>query len=142
MGGLIPRPCRSSGCKQTTTHKSGYCPEHTSLVSGWSRGDRKGSTTSRGYGHKWRKLREARLKHDGYLCQSCKRSGRIKSAVTVDHIKAKAFGGSDAWDNLESLCDDCHKEKTSADARAGRFSKKAKPVKENPLDLLARRLQP
>jgi len=60
----------------------------------------------------------------------------------VDHIKAKAFGGSDAWDNLESLCDDCHKIKTSADARAGRFNKKPKPVKENPFDLLARRLQP
>ncbi|MGK3435535.1 HNH endonuclease [Klebsiella pneumoniae] len=34
------------------------------------------------------------------------------AAKTVDHIKAKAHGGTDDDSNLESLCWPCHRTKT------------------------------
>lgn len=58
----------------------------------------------------WKRKRETILKRDGYMCQHCKRYGRIREAVTVHHIKEyKDFpelGLSD--DNLVSLCNACH----------------------------------
>ena len=36
-------------------------------------------------------------------------------ATQVDHIKPKAKGGTDDWDNLQSICDRCHDAKTKQD---------------------------
>jgi 5-methylcytosine-specific restriction protein A len=38
--------------------------------------------------------------------------GRPTPATQVDHIKPKAKGGTDDDDNLQSICHDCHTEKT------------------------------
>jgi hypothetical protein len=38
-------------------------------------------------------------------------TGVLVAAKTVDHIKAKAHGGTDDDSNLESLCWPCHKTK-------------------------------
>ncbi|STT07322.1 DNAse [Klebsiella michiganensis] len=58
-------------------------------------------------------IRRARiLKRDNHLCQNCLRRGLAVPATTVDHIKAKAHGGTDDDSNLESLCWPCHKTKT------------------------------
>lgn len=46
----------------------------------------------------WRNTRAAKLK----VNPNCEVCGR--QATTVDHIKARAFGGTDAWINLKSLC--------------------------------------
>ena len=35
---------------------------------------------------RWRRLREAVLRRDGYLCQESKRFGKTKAATTVHHI--------------------------------------------------------
>ena len=73
------------------------------------------STTERGYGWKWQKLRIAIMKRDKGLCQPCERVGRYTPATQVDHIKPKAQGGSDDENNLQSICGDCHDEKTAQD---------------------------
>ena len=58
----------------------------------------------------WKRRRESILKRDGYLCQNCKRYGRLRPAQTVHHIQhldehpELAFTPS----NLISLCNDCH----------------------------------
>lgn len=61
----------------------------------------------------WRKLRAMVLERDRYLCLECLRNGLYVSATTVDHIIAKAHGGSDDLSNLQSLCEQCHRMKTA-----------------------------
>jgi 5-methylcytosine-specific restriction endonuclease McrA len=77
----------------------------------------RGSAHSRGYGHAWRKRRAAVLVRDLGLCQPCLRAGRTTVAVAVDHVLNKARGGTDSTDNLQSICDACHAEKTMEEAR-------------------------
>lgn len=76
------------------------------------------SSSSRGYGTQWRKLREHVLARDRGLCVACYRRGILAKATDVDHIVPKFRGGTDAMSNLQSLCRDCHKEKTAIDGGA------------------------
>ena len=82
----------------------------------------KGSRHSRGYGSAWDRLRKTILQRDCYLCQQCKRQGRITALCAkpydhaVDHITPRAKGGTDDPDNLESLCGDCHDRKSAEEA--------------------------
>lgn len=111
-------PCREWQCPNLVKSRSqkGYCDEHASKRSGWNRRvDRTGSTTERGYGYAWQKLRKLILQRDKYLCVLCKEQGRLTEATDVDHKLNKAKGGTDDWDNLQSLCGPCHKIKTSTE---------------------------
>ena len=50
------------------------------------------------------------------LCEECKINEITKAAEVVDHIKAIIDGGSKLeWNNLQSLCKDCHATKTAKD---------------------------
>ena len=64
-------------------------------------------------------LRDRILTRDKGLCQACKRKGRITplnlKTAELDHIVALVNGGTNDYSNLESLCHDCHAEKTDAD---------------------------
>lgn len=66
-------------------------------------------------GHRWALIRDRVLRRDNGLCQMCLRSGRTTAASEVDHIIPDFKGGSDDDENLQSLCHDCHAEKTRAD---------------------------
>lgn len=70
------------------------------------------TTTQRGYGTQWQKLRKKILQRDNYLCLPCKQCDRLTAATQVDHIINKASGGTDDETNLQSICDDCHEQKT------------------------------
>jgi len=50
------------------------------------------------------------LVRDHYLCQSCKRNGRLTVANTVHHIKELKNHPELAldMDNLETICPTCH----------------------------------
>lgn len=114
----MSRPCREWGCPNLvrTRAQGGYCDDHAGKRSNWNAQTRRtGSTTERGYGHAWRKLRESILKRDGYLCVKCRGEGRLVEATDVDHIKAKAHGGTDDPGNLQALCAPCHREKTATE---------------------------
>jgi 5-methylcytosine-specific restriction protein A len=74
-----------------------------------------GSRHERGYGHQWVKLRGHILRRDDYLCQPCLRQGRPTQATQVDHIIPKAQDGTDDPENLQSICEPCHKAKTKAE---------------------------
>lgn len=116
----MSRPCREWGCPNLvkSRNQQGYCDDHADKRSNWNkRQDRTGSTTARGYGHTWRKLRERILKRDNYLCVKCAAIGRVAVATDVDHIKAKAHGGTDEPSNLQSLCAPCHREKTAKEGK-------------------------
>lgn len=65
----------------------------------------------------WRQLRWQHLESRQGLCERCEANGIIKDATCVHHKiwLSKAQGVSDLVrlgfdpDNLEALCDDCHK---------------------------------
>ncbi len=72
------------------------------------------TATERGYGAAWRKIRNAYLQANPY-CASCG-----AEATDVDHIIARAQGGSDDPSNLQALCKRCHSSKTARfDGRYG-----------------------
>ena len=116
----IPKPCRVRSCSNRTVLPHGYCEQHqdqqfvrTAHKSNWFDWQQKhGNITQRGYGRDWQKLRLLVLSRDDYLCQACRRLGRLTMASTVDHIVPKAQGGDDAMSNLQSLCRPCHQAKT------------------------------
>lgn len=74
------------------------------------------TTTERGYGYAWQKLRKLVLQRDAYLCQECYKKQKLTPATDVDHIKPKSAGGTDDQDNLQSLCKSCHEIKTSMES--------------------------
>lgn len=114
MPSRIARPCRKARCPGTTTDRQGYCSEHQeSNWNGWQ--ERKGSASQRGYGGQWQKLRKVILERDNYLCQACLDNGTLREGSHVDHMKPKAQGGTDAPDNLQTLCVECHRHKTSTE---------------------------
>lgn len=63
----------------------------------------------------WKKLRMQILKRDNGLCVMCLKQGRLTPATDVDHIIPIFMGGTNSPDNLQSLCRDCHKQKTSSE---------------------------
>lgn len=72
-------------------------------------------------GRPWRRLRDAVLKRDCYLCQcqDCKAAGLPLLADEVDHIVPIAEGGTDAESNLQAMNRDCHAKKTAQEAARG-----------------------
>jgi 5-methylcytosine-specific restriction protein A len=66
----------------------------------------RGSTTARGYGSAWQNISRAVLDRDGHICRYC--GG---PASTVDHIVAKAKGGTDGPSNLVASCRSCNSAK-------------------------------
>lgn len=69
---------------------------------------------TRDRGRKWRRRRERQLRLHP-LCARCMANGFVTAATQVDHVQPLFKGGTDADDNLQSLCDPCHDEKTRED---------------------------
>ena len=59
---------------------------------------------------KWKQKRARILRRDAYMCQRCRRYGKITAATIVHHIKHAEEYPELAYDdeNLISLCDACH----------------------------------
>ena len=105
--------CRTKGCSKAHSNAHAHCDAHEQNRHGWS----KTSSSSRGYGHQWRKARKAALERDKGMCKPCKSIGVWRAATEVDHIINKAQGGTDELDNLQSICRQCHQSKTSSERR-------------------------
>lgn len=115
----IQKPCRAKACKRLHRNGNGYCDDHAQLAVGWMRSHQGKSSTERGYGADWERMREETLKADDYLCRPCRSQGILTPATEVDHIVPKAKGGTDAPANRQSLCHECHKAKTLAERTGG-----------------------
>lgn len=49
------------------------------------------------------------------FCRLCLAQGKRVQATEVDHIKALAAGGTEAWSNRQALCRPCHEAKSKAE---------------------------
>jgi 5-methylcytosine-specific restriction enzyme A len=106
---VLPRQCREPGCAGKTLQGS-RCPRHSRA---WV-----GGQPASAYGPGWATLR-TRVLAEQPLC----RCGA--PATEVDHIMAKAFGGTDDRSNLRGVCHRCHIDKTATDSRLGKARKAA-----------------
>jgi 5-methylcytosine-specific restriction protein A len=70
--------------------------------------------TARLSGRRWLAIR-ARVLTAKPLCIACQAKNRINPAREVDHVVALVNGGTDALENLQGLCLECHADKTRAD---------------------------
>ena len=64
----------------------------------------------------WRAIRQRILIRDAYACRSCDEVIYGPKAH-VDHIKPLEEGGTDAEENLQTLCESCHGRKTREEQR-------------------------
>lgn len=125
------KPCAKAGCGTLVERKDRFCEPHGGNSNWQDSQARKGSVTERGYGHSWRKLRGQILKRDNYICQNHIKQGRYVPGNEVDHITNKAQGGTDDPDNLQTLCNPCHRAKTATESkRAGRHQSSTQGHKE------------
>jgi 5-methylcytosine-specific restriction protein A len=118
MPSTAPKPCTQPGCGVLVRDGSARCEAHK-VLAGRFADKRRGSRHQRGYGTAWDRTRARILRRDAGLCQPCSRAGRVTAATEVDHIVNKARGGDDGDDNLQSICVDCHRRKTAAEAKGG-----------------------
>lgn len=107
-----PLACRKPGCRGLV--RGGVCSVCGPLRRHTDRDaeQRRGTTTERGYGTQWQKVRRNILMTHP-LCTQCG-----QPADDVDHIIAISRGGAvlDA-DNLQPLCRSCHNRKTRRESR-------------------------
>ena len=73
-----------------------------------------GNSSPRKRGRAWVALRSSVLRYRP-LCVVCESKGKVARAKEVDHIIPLHKGGTDAYENLQGLCKDCHDEKTRSD---------------------------
>src|SRR5712692_5861146 len=100
------RPCYQPGCGQLIDPSDRLCFKHRRQVN-----QSRKTTKARGYHGNWERIRARRLREEP-LCRECLKAGRTTAANEVDHIIPRARGGTDADDNLQSLCKPCHSTKT------------------------------
>lgn len=84
-------------------------------------------------------LQQRCFKRDKWTCQGCGYVGRQRPGdLHADHVHNRAEGGQNDLDNLQTLCDDCHKPKSAAErarGRARRSGKRKPPL--HPADALS-----
>jgi 5-methylcytosine-specific restriction enzyme A len=93
---------------------SGRCAAHPGRV--WAK---KPDAPKRITGRRLQRMR-AELFARSPLCVECEKHGRVTLATQRDHKIPLAEGGTDTPDNEQGLCDDCHSEKSLAEALRGR----------------------
>lgn len=103
-----PKPCRFAGCR-ALARDGVLCDAHKHEASGYD--SRRRSSTMRGYGRPWSRLRRCFLSQHP-LCSHCLAAGHLVPATQVDHIVPLSRGGGNDTENLEALCARHHSIKT------------------------------
>jgi 5-methylcytosine-specific restriction protein A len=90
--------CAEYGCPTLIPRGQSRCALHAA---------RPWAGAGKDYGPGWDRLRALVLREEP-TCRLC----GVRPSTTVDHIRAKARGGTDARSNLRALCDPCHASKS------------------------------
>lgn len=107
-----PRPCRYPGCGALVA--SGFCARHRSAVR-QEVDARRGSSSQRLYGARWRQARAQFLReHPLCECSEC-RGRRVTASTVVDHIVPHRGDPLLFWDttNWQAMAKTCHDRKTA-----------------------------
>ena len=123
------RPCSVSGCPELVRNGR-YCKQHKKVYQR-KYDKQRGTSTQRGYGANWRKLRKMVLARDP-LCKDPigvhMKHDEVVASNEVDHIIPLSQGGINEMDNLRGLCRSCHSRKTAVeDGRWGGRSQSLEP---------------
>ncbi|MFF4529244.1 HNH endonuclease [Streptomyces sp. NPDC001407] len=100
-----PMICLEAGCLARAVRR-GRCDEHAPEP--WQ-----GSSWRQGKPRGWDRIRREVLRRDRFVCGLCRGGG----ADSVDHIVARAHGGSEHPSNLHAVHRLCHQRKTQREAR-------------------------
>jgi 5-methylcytosine-specific restriction protein A len=107
------KPCLNTGCGVLHRNRS-RCDSCQAKYDQQTQADR-GSSTTRGYGSDWRKIRAkvlaAHQKAWPGICPGWQREPHLSDDLTVDHVKPKSKGGTDELENLQVLCRPCNSAK-------------------------------
>lgn len=110
--------CAHKGCTEIAEEGSRFCKRHKGDAAAPSsrRETRSASASQRGYGYRWRKLRNWFI-HAHPYCAECLKRGRFVAATDVDHIVPHKGDPSLFWnvENLQALCHECHSRKTASE---------------------------
>lgn len=98
-----------------------------------SRSGPKLTTTQRGYGWDWQKLRLVVLANEP-LCRMCAASGLTVAANEVDHIDGNAHNRDQ--ENLRPLCRPCHLGRTARDQAFGKHQWRPEWLKSSAIPLV------
>lgn len=110
-------PCAYPSCPAFAGNGERYCKAHKARV-GKDEQDRRGTSTQRGYGSRWQRLRLLILARDPV----CRYPGCGQLSTDVDHIVPRSKGGTDEENNLQGLCHEHHSLKTAQeDGGFGRY---------------------
>lgn len=101
------RGCAYQGCPKRAVEGSSYCAEHKKQMDkDYEKYGRHYKTHQR-YGRNWKRVRDKYIKLHP-ICEECMTHHKITIASQVHHRVPISEGGSNSFDNLESVCDACH----------------------------------
>ena len=98
-------PCYYPGCPRLTD--SQYCEEHRKKMNREYEKHGRDPETKKRYGRAWEKIRKLYVQTHPF-CEECYKSGVLVPLEHVHHTKPLSEGGTNDFDNLESLCLACH----------------------------------
>lgn len=102
------KPCAYPMCPELVPAGEKYCEKHRKENDrSYDRYWRDPEHQERYHTRAWAKIRAIKL-HTQPLCEKCQSEGRYTRACLVHHIKPLSEGGTNAQDNLMSLCAACH----------------------------------
>ena len=113
------RPCSHPRCPKLTEGR--FCEEHTKKENQRYERYQRDPAVKKRYGRTWKRIRDVYIAAHP-LCEKCYKIGRITPAEEVHHIKPLSRGGTNAENNLLSLCKSCHSEITAREG--GRWRRK------------------
>ena len=101
-------PCAYPSCPAFAEVGERYCKAHKAKADKAEQ-DRRGTSTQRGYGARWQRLRLLVLTRDPV----CRHPGCNELSTDVDHIVPRSQGGRDTMKNLQGMCHPHHSAKTA-----------------------------
>lgn len=113
-----PRHCGHPDCLALAYPPSRYCDDHSRDSIGWNKSPRTASST-RTSTRSWRRRRAEVLQRDNHMCV-VRGPNCTVTASEVDHVIPVFMGGDDQPSNCQSVCANCHRDRTQAQAKAAR----------------------